>query len=134
MPRRVRRRRNVRTAANTLAADTRQESVAPSTVDSERIHEMSECITTVAPRLEAPPQASHGTVQPKCSDCSHTDPLPLDNLQIEMSVMSVKMADGSPPAEVKILTDSDTLQTDGQLDGEVYHEPTSVMFGRFNVR
>ena len=77
--------------------------------------------------------------QPKCSDCSCTDPLPLvsgrlgpaghdtmvgkppaemnicntsDNLQIEMSVMLVKMADGSPPAEVKILTDSDTLQTE----------------------
>ena len=83
---------------------------------------MSECITTVAPRLEAAPQASHGTVQPKCSDCSRTDPLPLGsgrlvpaghdtpagnppaemnicntpyNLQIEMSVMSVKIADGS---------------------------------------
>ena len=95
---------------------------------------MSECITTVAPRLEAAPQASHGTVQPKCSDCSRTDPLRLvpaghdtpagnppaemnicntpDNLQIEMSVMSVKMADGSPPADVKIVTDSDTLQTE----------------------
>ena len=33
-----------------------------------------------------------------------------DNLQIEMSVMLLKMADGSPPAEVKILTDSDALQ------------------------
>ena len=100
---------------------------------------MSECITTVAPGLEAAPQASHGTVQPKCSDCSRTDPLPLgsgclvpaghdtpaenppaemnicstpDNLQIEMSVMSVKIADGSPPADVKILMDSDTPQTE----------------------
>ena len=35
-----------------------------------------------------------------------------DNLQIEMSATLVKMADGSPPAEVKILTDSDTLQTE----------------------
>ena len=77
MPRRVRRRRNVRTADNTSAADVRQESVAPSTVNSERIHKMSECITTVAPGLEAAPQASHGTVQPKCSDCSRTDPLAL---------------------------------------------------------
>ena len=34
------------------------------------------------------------------------------NLQIEMSVTLVKMAGGSPPAEVKILTDSDTLQTE----------------------
>ena len=33
-----------------------------------------------------------------------------DNLQIEMSVMLLKMADGSPPAEVKIPTDSDILQ------------------------
>ena len=33
-----------------------------------------------------------------------------DNLQIEMSVMLLKMADGSPPAEVKILTDLDILQ------------------------
>ena len=100
---------------------------------------MSECITTVAPGLEATPQASHGTVQPKCSDCSRTDSLPLgsgrivpaghdtpagnppaemnicktpDNLQIEIFVISVKMADGSPPADVKILTDSDTLQTE----------------------
>ena len=100
---------------------------------------MSECITTVAPGLVAAPQASHGTVQPKCSDCSRTDPLPLgrgclvpaghdtpaenppaemnicntpDNLQIEMSVMSVKIADGSPLADVKILMDSDTPQTE----------------------
>ena len=96
---------------------------------------MSECITTVAPGLEAAPQAGHRTVQSECSDCSRTDPLPLgsgrlvpaghdthpaemnicntpDNLQIEISVMSVKMADGSPPAEVKILTDSDTQQTE----------------------
>ena len=55
----------------------------------------------------------------------------LDNLQIEMSVMSVKMADGSPPADVKIFTDSDTLQTELSamtvtsekwMDGEVYYE------------
>ena len=34
----------------------------------------------------------------------------MDNLQIEMSVMLLKMADGSPPAEVKILMDLDILQ------------------------
>ena len=112
--------------------DTRQESIAPSTLDSERIRKMSECITKGEPTLEAAPPASHAMAQPKCSDCSRTDPLPsgsgrlspaghdtpaemnicnsLDNLQIEMSVMLLKMADGSPPAEVKILTDSDTLQ------------------------
>ena len=133
-----RRRRNVRTADNTLAMDTRQESVAPSTFDSERIHQMPECITKGGPKLEAAPPASRGMAQPNCSDCSRTDPLPLesgrlgpagydtpagkppaemnicnnsDNLQIEMSATLVKMADGSPPAEVNILTDSDTLQT-----------------------
>ena len=100
---------------------------------------MSECIKKGAPKLEAAPPASRGMAQPKCSDCSRTDPLPLesgrlgpaghdtpagkppaemnicntpDNLQIEMSVTLVKMAGGSPPAEVKILTDSDTLQTE----------------------
>ena len=137
MPRRKRRRRSVRTADSTSAMDTRQESVAPSTLDSERIHKKSECITKGEPILEAAPPASHGMVQPKCSDCSRTDPLPSgsghlspaghdtpaekppaemnicntpDNLQIEMSVMLLKMADGSHPAEVKILTDSDLLQ------------------------
>ena len=137
MPRRKRRRRSVRTADSTSAMDTRQESVAPSTLDSERINKKSECITKGEPILEAAPPASHGMAQPKCSDCSRTDPLPLgsgrlspaghdtpagkppaemnicntpDNLQIEMSVMLLKMADGSPPAEVKILTDSDILQ------------------------
>ena len=106
-----------------VVAQMRQESVAPSTVDSERIHKMSECITKGAPKLEAAPPASHGMAQPKCSDCSRTDPLPLgsgrlgpaehdtptekplaemnicntpDNLPLEMSVMLVKMADGSP--------------------------------------
>ena len=168
MPRRKRRRRNVRTADSTSAMDTRQESVAPSTVDSERIHKMPECITKGEPKLEAAPLASHGMAQPKCSDCSRTDPLPLgsgrlgpaghdtlagkppaemnicntsDNLQIEMSATLVKIADGSPLAEVNILMDSDTLQTrvirddsdDRKMDGEVYHEPTSVMFGWFNV-
>ena len=73
------------------------------------------------------------------TDCSRTDPLPLgsgrlgpaghdttaekpppemnrcntpDNIQLEMSATLVKMADGSPPAELKVLTDSDTLQTE----------------------
>ena len=35
-----------------------------------------------------------------------------NNLQIGMSVTLVRMADGSSPAEVNILTDSDTLQTE----------------------
>ena len=138
MPQRKRRRRNVWTADNTLAMDTRQEPVAPSTFDSERIHKMTACITKGEPTLEAAPPASRGMAQPKCSDCRRTDTLPLesgrfgpagydtpagkppaemnicnnsDNLQIELSATLVKMADGSPPAEVNILTDSDTLQT-----------------------
>ena len=166
MPRRKRRRRNVRTADNTSAADTRQESVAPSTVDSERIHKVSKCITKGAPILEAAPPSSHGMAQPKCSDCSRTDPLPLesgrlgpaghdtlagkppaemnicntDNLQIEMSVTLVKMADGIPPTEVKILTDSDALQTELSVmtvTSERWMERFIMnpqMFGRCNVR
>ena len=137
MPRRKRRRRSVWTAGSTSAMDTKQESVAPSTLDSERIHKKSECITNGEPILEAAPPASHGMAQPICPDCSRTDPLPSgsgrlspaghdtpaekppaemnicntpDNLQIEMSVMLLEMADGSPPAEVKILMDSDILQ------------------------
>ena len=97
------------------------------------IHKKSECITKGEPIWEAAPPASHGMAQPKCSDCSRTDPLPSgsgrlrpaghdtppaemnicntpDNLQIEMSGMLLKMADGSLPAEVAILTDSDILQ------------------------
>ena len=132
-----RRRRSVRTTESATAMDTGQESVAPSTLDSERIHKKSECITKGEPILEAASPAGHGMAQPKCSDYSRTDPLPSgsgrlspaghdtptercpaemnicntpDNLQIEMSVMSLKMADGSPPPEVQILTNSDILQ------------------------
>ena len=134
MPRRKRRRWNVRTADSTLS----QESVAPCTEDSEKIHKMPECITRGEPKLEAAPPASHGMAQLICSDYSRTDQLPLgsgrlgsaghdspaekppaemnicntpDTIQREMSVMLVKMADGSPPAEAKIHTDSDTLQS-----------------------
>ena len=56
--------------------DTGQESVAPSTWNSERIDKKSECITKGEPILEAAPPASHEMAQPKCSDCSRTDPLP----------------------------------------------------------
>ena len=138
MPRRKRRRRNVRTADSTSAMDISQESVTPRTEDSEKIHKMSECITKGGPKLEAAPPASHGMVQPNCSDYSRTDPLPLgsgrlgpavhvsaagkppaemnicntlDTIQREMSVMLEKMADGNPPAEANIHTDSDTLQS-----------------------
>ena len=96
----------------------------------------------------------HGMVQTTCSDCSRTDPLPLgsgrlvpaghdtpagnppaemnicstpDNLQIEMSAMSVKMADRSHPAEGQILTDLNTLQTELSV---MTVTSESVMFGR----
>ena len=77
MPRRKRRRRNVRTADSTSAMDISQESVAPCTEDSEKIHNMPECITKGEPKLEETPLATHGMAQPNCSDYSHTDPLPL---------------------------------------------------------
>ena len=76
MPRRKRRRRSVRTTDSTSAMDTRQESVAPSTLDFDMIHKKSECTTKGEPICEAAPPASHGMAQPKCSDCSRTDPLP----------------------------------------------------------
>ena len=40
---------------------------------------MPECITKGEPKLEAAPPASHGMAQPKCSDCSRMDPLPLES-------------------------------------------------------
>ena len=66
----------------------------------------------------------------------------MDNLQTEMSVMLLKMANGSPPAEVKNpygfgYTTEGVIRDDGdvrEMIGEVCHEPTSVAFGRFNVR
>ena len=77
MPRRKRRRRNVRTADSTSAMDISQESVVSCTEDSEKIHKMPECVTKGEPKLEAAPPASHGIAQPNCSDYSRTDPLPL---------------------------------------------------------
>ena len=100
MPRRKRPRRNVWTADNTSAMDARQESVAPSTVDSERIHKMSECITKGEPKLEAAPPASHGMVQPKCSYCSRTDPLPLGSGRLSPAGHDTPAE--KPPAEMNI--------------------------------
>ena len=129
MPRRKRRRRNVWTADSTSAMDISQESVAPRTEDSEKIHKMPECITKGEPKSEAAPPASHGMAQPNCSDYSRTDPLPLgsgrlgpaghdspagkppaemnicntpDTIQREMSMMLVKMADGLQPGTIRI--------------------------------
>ena len=55
MPRRKRRRRNVRTADSTSAMDISQESITPRTEDSEKIHKMPEGITKGEPKLEAAP-------------------------------------------------------------------------------
>ena len=77
IPRRKRRRRNVRTADNTSAMDISQESVAPRTENSGKIHRMPECIMKGEPNLEAAPLASHDRAQPNCSDYSRMNPLPL---------------------------------------------------------
>ena len=134
IPWQLRRGRDVRTVDNTAAADARQESAASCTVDSQMVHRMSECITTVAPGLGAAPQAAHEIVQQRHPDCSYTEPLPLgswclgsagydtpvgnppaemhiykspDHLQTEISVTSMEMADGSLPADTDILTTPD---------------------------
>ena len=116
IPRLMRRRRNLRTADNTSAADARRESVAPSTDDFEMIHTMSECITTVAPGVEACPQASHGTVQPKCSDCSHTDPLPLGSGRLVPAGHDAPT--GNPPAEMNICSRPDNPQIEMSMISE----------------
>ena len=87
--------------------DTRQESVAPSTLDSDMIHKKPECITKGEPIWEAAPPAGHDTPAEKPPAEMNICNTP-DNLQ--MSGMLLKMADGSPPAEVTILTDPDILQ------------------------
>ena len=139
MPRRVRRGWDVRTVDKTAAVEARKESAASCTVDSRMEHRMSECITAVAPGLEAAPQAAHEIVQPRRPVCSYTEPLPLgsgcldsvgydtrvgnppaemhiykspDHLQTETSVTSMELADGSLPADIDILTTPDTLQTE----------------------
>ena len=100
MPRRKRRRWNVRMAGSTSAMDISQESVAPRTVDSERIHKMPECITKGEPKLEAAPPASHGMAQPNCSDYSRTDPLPLGSGRLGPA--GHYSPAGKPPAEMNI--------------------------------
>ena len=108
MPRRKRRRRSVRTADSTSAMDTRQESVAPSTLDSERIHTKSESITKGEPILKAAPPASHRMAQPKCSDCSRADPLPSGSGRLSPAGHDTP-AD-KPPAEMNICHTPDNLQ------------------------
>ena len=101
MPRRKRRRRNVRTADSISATDISQESVAPRTKDSEKNHKMPECITMGEPKLEAAPPASHDRAQPNCSDYSRTDPLPLGSERIGPAGHDSPAV--KPPAEMNIL-------------------------------
>ena len=100
MPRRLCRGRDVRTANNTATADASQESAASCTVGSQKVHRMSECITTVAPGLEEAPQAAHGMVQPRRPDCSCTDPLPLGSGCLVSAGYDTPV--GNPPAEMNI--------------------------------
>ena len=139
VPRRLRRRRDVRTADDTVAVDDRQVSAASDTVVSRKIHRKSECVTTVVPRLAAAPHAAYEVVQPRPLDDSYTDSLPLgsgclvsprfdtpegsppaeinssrspDSLQTELSVTSAVMVGGSPPPDIDICVVPDTLQTE----------------------
>ena len=108
MPRRKRQRRSVWTTDSTSAMDTRQESVAPSTLDSDMIHKKSECITKGEPIWEAAPPASHGMEQPKYSDCSRTDPLPSGSGRLSLARHDTPAE--KPPAEMNICNTPDNLQ------------------------
>ena len=78
--------------------DISQESVAPCTEDSEKIHNMPECITKGEPKLEATPLATHGMAQPNCSDYSRMDPLPLGSGRL--SPAGHDSPARKPPAEI----------------------------------
>ena len=60
---------------------------------------MPECITKGEPKLEAAPPASHGMAQPKCSDYSRTDPLPLGSGRLGPGGNDCPA--GKPPAEMQ---------------------------------
>ena len=138
VPRRLRRGRDVRTANDPLAVDTRQTSAASEIVTWE-IHRKSECVMTVAPTSAGVAQADYEVVQPRPPGYGYTDSLPLgsgsleslridtpdgsppaeikisrstDMLQIEWSATSTEMAGGSPPADIDICGSPDTLQTE----------------------
>ena len=72
VPRRLRRGRDVRTADDAVAVDTRQVSAASDTVVSRKIHRKSECVPTVVPKLAAAPQAASEVVQPRPRDYGYT--------------------------------------------------------------
>ena len=108
MPRRKRRRRNVRMADSISATDISQESVAPRTKDSEKIHKMPECITNGEPKLEAAPPASRDRAQPNCSDYSRTDPIPLRSERIGPAGHDHPVV--KTPAEMNICNTPDTIQ------------------------
>ena len=120
VPRQLRRGRDVRTADNAVAVDTRQVSPALDTVVSRKIHRTSECVTTVVPKLAAAPQAASAVIQPRPRDYGYTDSLPpgsrcLDSPRIdtpEAAVSSMEVAGGSPPAEINISRSPDRLQTE----------------------
>ena len=109
VPRRLRRGRDVRTADDPLAVDTRQISDASETVAWE-IHRKSECVMTVAPMSEAVAQADYEVVQPRPPGYGYTDSLPLGSGSLES--LRIDTPDGSPPAEIKISRSPDTLQTE----------------------
>ena len=113
VPRRLRRGRDVRTADDAVAVDTRQVSAASDTVVSRKIHRKSECVTTVVPKLAAAPQAAYEVVQPRPRDYGYTDSLPpgsgcLDSPRIdtpEAAVSSMEVA--------LVVVESDTVRVSG---------------------
>ena len=109
VPRRLRRGRDVRTANDPFAVDTRQISAASETVTWE-IHRKSECVTTAAPTSAAVAQADYEVVQPRPPGYGYTDSLPLGSGSLES--LRIDTPDGSPPAEIKISRSPDTLQTE----------------------
>ena len=109
VPRRLRWGRDVRTADDSLAVDTRQISAASETVTWE-IHRKSECVMTVAPTSAAVAQADYEVVQPRPPGYGYMDSLPLGSGSLES--LRIDTPDGSPPAEIKISRSPDTLQTE----------------------
>ena len=97
-----------------MAVDTRQVSAA-----SREIHRKSECIPTVVPTLAAAPQTAFEVVQPRPRGYGCTDSLPpvgecLESLGIDIpdAVKSgMKVAGGSPPADIDINGSPDVLPT-----------------------
>ena len=109
VPRRLRRGRDVQTAADPVAVDARQISTASETVVSWKIHIKSECVTTVVPKLAAASKADE-VVQPRPPEYGYTDSLPLGIGCLESP--RIDAPEASPPAEFKISRSPDRLQTE----------------------